>query len=219
MAEPVVVLGLTGSIGTGKSFAARTFARVGAVVFDADAVVHALLAPGGAAVAAVGEAFPDALRHGPQGSWADRSALAERVFSDGEELARLEAILHPLTAASRARFLRHAAALRRRLAVVDVPLLFETGGERYCDAVVLVTTPRLLQTQRVMRRPGMTPERLAGVRRRQMSQAEKSRRATYVVRSGLGFRPTLCAVRRIARQWRHRRGGKWPPRGAGLKRP
>ncbi len=219
MAEPVVILGLTGSIGTGKTFAARTFARAGATIFDADAVVHSLLAPGGTAVAAVGAAFPEVVRRGPGGPWADRSGLADRVFADGEALARLEAILHPLTEAARARFLRHAAASRRRLAVVDVPLLFETGGERQCDAVVLVTAPLFLQTQRVLRRPGMTSARLDGIRRRQLSQAEKSRRATYVVRSGLGFRPTLRAVCRIVRQLRYRRGVKWPPRGAALRRP
>ena len=219
MAEPVVILGLTGSIGAGKTFAARTFARAGATVFDADAVVHRLLVPGGTAVAAVGAAFPEVVRRGPDGPWADRSALADRVFADSAALARLEAILHPLEAAARARFLRHAAASRRRLAVVDVPLLFETGGERQCDAVILVTAPLFLQTQRVLRRTGMTSERLVGIRRRLLSQAEKSRRATYVVRSGLGSRHTLRAVCRIVRQLRHQRGVKWPPRGAALRRP
>ena len=218
MAEPVVVLGLTGSIAAGKTFAARAFARSGAVVFDADAAVHYLLAPGGDAVAAVGEAFPAALRQGPRGPWADRSVLAERVFRDGERLARLEAILHPLAAAARARFLRHAAARRRPLAVLDIPLLFETGAECYCDAVALVTAPPFLQAQRAMRRPGMTPRLLAKIRRRQMSQAEKSRRATFVIPSGLGSRSALRAVRGIVQQLRHRRGGKWPPRGSALNR-
>ncbi len=204
------ILGLTGSIGMGKSETARAFARAGAAVFDADASVHALLAPGGEAVAEVARAFPECVRSGPRGTWADREVLAAEVFSDPARLARLEAILHPLTAAARDRFLRRAA--RRRLAVLDVPLLFETGGERRCDAVAVVTAPRFLQIRRALRRAGMTAARLAGVRARQVGEAEKIRAANFVIRTGLGRRRVLCAVRGIVKMLASRRGVHWPPR-------
>ena len=214
----MVVLGLTGSIGMGKSRVAKAFAREGAAVFDADATVHALLAPGGEGVPAVGEVFPEAVRESPRGPWADRTVLARKVFANGGDLARLEAILHPLAGRAKARFLRQASARRRHLAVLDIPLLFETGSERYCDAVAVVTAPKFVQTQRVLARPSMTLNRLAGIRRRQMSEAEKIRRATYVIRTGISIRAGLRAVRGIAQQLNRRGGGKWPPKGAVLTR-
>ncbi len=208
----MVILGLTGSIGMGKTTAARALRRHGAVVFDADAEVHRLIGPGGAAIAAVEAAFPGCVVEGQGGRRVDRAALAERIFGDAEATARLEAILHPCVRAAQERFLRRAAAAGRRLAVLDVPLMFETGGDRGCDAVAVVTAPPFVQAQRALRRPGMTPERLAAIRARQMSDHEKRRRADFVIPSGLSRRISLRAIRRIVTMLSGRKGRKWPPR-------
>jgi dephospho-CoA kinase len=199
------VLGLTGSIGMGKSTAAAVLRREGVPVHDADAAVHRLLGPGGAAVATVGAAFPGVVRDGA----VDRQALGRQVFGDPQALARLEAILHPLVQRASRRFLARARRARRRLVVLDVPLLFETGGEARCDAVVVVSAPRPVQRARVLKRRGMTPERLAGIEARQMPDAEKRRRADAVVPTGLDRRTALRALRRVlklARRGKLRRG-------------
>ncbi|MFQ5783659.1 MAG: dephospho-CoA kinase [Alphaproteobacteria bacterium] len=193
----MVVLGLTGSIGMGKSVAAEMFAREGAAVFDADAAVHLLIGPGGAAVADVEAAFPGSARLSPMGREIDRATLAERVLSDAGATARLETVLHPRVREAERRFLSAARRRRQRLAVLDIPLLFETGGERRCDAVAVVFAPAFLQARRVLARPGMTPERLAAVRARQMADCEKLRRADFVISTGLGRAATLRRVRRI----------------------
>jgi dephospho-CoA kinase len=196
----MVILGLTGSIGMGKSAAARAFRRLGVPIHDADKAVHALLAEGGKAVAAVAEAFPGVVRDGA----VDRQALARRVFDDAAALARLEALLHPLVRRSEQQFLRAAKAHGRRLVVLDIPLLFETGGEDRCDAVVVVSAPAFVQAQRVLKRPGMTRDRLESILARQMPDAEKRRRADFVVPTGLGLDFSLRAVReivRVARTW------------------
>ena len=188
-----VALGLTGSIAMGKSVAAGLFAREGAPVFDADAEVHRALAPGGAAHEAVAAAFPEALRAGA----IDRKALGRRVFGDDAALRRLEALLHPLVGAARARFLRRAHALRRPVVVFDVPLLFETGGERRCDRVAVVSAPPWAQRRRALRRPGMTAATLDAILARQMPDREKRRRADFVIPGGRGRRAAWRAVRRI----------------------
>ena len=190
----MIILGLTGSLGMGKSTAAAMFRRLGVPVHDSDAAVHRLMAPGGGAVAQVEAAFPGVTR---RGGGIDRSALGARVFGNEAALRRLERILHPLVRLSQQRFL--AAARRRRagLVVLDVPLLFETGGERRCDKVVVVSAPAFLQRQRVMKRPGMTEERLGAVLAKQMPDAEKRRRADYVVPSGLGRAETFRRLQRI----------------------
>ena len=193
----MVILGLTGSIGMGKSVAAGMFARAGALVFDADAEVHRLTGPGGRAVAAVEAAFAGATRDTPGGAEVDRAALGKLVFGDGAATRRLEAILHPLVGEARTRFLRRAARRRARLVVLDIPLLFETGGERRCDAVAVVWAPRFVQARRVLGRPGMTPERLAAIRAQQMPDHEKRRRADFELPTGLGRAFTLRRVRRI----------------------
>ncbi len=195
----MVVLGLTGSIGMGKTVAAAMFAREGAAVFDADAAVHALLAPGGAAVAAVAEIFPDCIRTVDGRAAVDRAALGRRVFGDPEAMARLEAILHPRVRAAEIAFIKRARAQRRSLVVLDIPLLLETGGERICDAVAVVVAPPFVQARRVLARPGMTPERLAAIRARQMPDREKIRRADFVIPTGLGRAVTLRHVRAIVR--------------------
>ena len=189
----MIVLGLTGSIGMGKSLAARALRRLGAWVFDADAEVHRLTGPGGAAVAAVASAFPGTARNGA----IDRRALGALVFGDDDATSRLEAILHPLVAAAQSSFLMAASARRVSLAVLDVPLLLETGGDARCDAVAVVTAPAFVQAQRVLRRRGMTPARLEAIRARQMPDAEKRRRADFVIHTGLDRRSSLRQLHRM----------------------
>jgi len=183
----MIVLGVTGSIGMGKSVAAAQLRIQRIPVHDADVTVHRLLERGGAGVAPVGRAFPGVVKDGA----VDRSGLAARVFGHEGALARLEAILHPLVRARHAAFIAQGHRRRLRLVALDIPLLFETGGEGQCDAVAVVTCPAFLQEQRVLRRPGMTRERLAAIRSRQMPDAEKRRWADYVVPTGLDKRASL----------------------------
>jgi dephospho-CoA kinase len=192
----MLVLGLTGSVGMGKSTAAAMLRRLGVPVHDSDAEVHRLLGPGGLAVAAVAEAFPSARK----GDRIDRPALGHLVFNDAPALKRLESILHPRVRAAQARFM--AANRRRRAAVVvlDIPLLFETAGDGRCDGVIVVTAPPRLQRARVLRRPGMTEARLATILAQQMPDAEKRRRARWVVPTGLGQAVTLRRLKRILRE-------------------
>jgi dephospho-CoA kinase len=187
------VLGLTGSIGMGKSTAAAMFRAEGIAVHDADAVVHALYR--GEAVPLIEAAFPGTTRDGV----VDRALLGARVLDDLAALARLEAIMHPLVAASRDAFLTEAEKKGARLVVLDVPLLFETGGDRRVDAVVLVTAPEAVQKERVSRRPGMTPERLAVILARQRPDTEKRARAHFIIDTGGEFAATARQVRAILR--------------------
>jgi dephospho-CoA kinase len=192
----VIVLGLTGSIGMGKSTAAATLRRLGIPLFDADRVVHQLLAPGGAAVASVAAAFPGV--ESTQGG-IDRARLGRRVFADPQALSRLEQIIHPMVAASEKRFLALARARREPLAVLDIPLLFESGAERRCDCVLVVSAPRLVQRQRVLRRPGMTEPRLTAILEHQMPDREKRRRADFIVQTGSNRNMSLRRLRAIIR--------------------
>ena len=189
------ILGLTGSVGMGKSTAAAMLRRMSVPVFDADRAVHRLLAPGGAAVATVAAAFPGVLRNGG----VDRGALGAKVFGDRAALERLEKILHPPVGEAERRFVARARSQRRRRVVLDVPLLFERGGYKRVDAVLVVWAPAFLQRARVLARPGMTPERLAFIRKQQVSDAEKRRRADYLVPSGLGRAVTWRHLRRALR--------------------
>jgi dephospho-CoA kinase len=169
------VIGLTGSIGMGKTTAAGMFAEAGVPVHDADAAVHRLYE--GEAAAAVEAAFPGTVRDGK----VDREKLAARVLDDEAAIKRLEAIVHPLVRQSEARFLAEAAAAGARIAVLDIPLLFETGGDQRVDAVVVVSAPADIQRARAMRRPGMTAEKLDAIMAKQVSDSEKRRRADFVV--------------------------------------
>lgn len=205
----MMILGLTGSIGMGKSTAGAMFRRLGVPVHESDRAVHRLLARGGAAVAAVGRHFPDVVRDGA----IDRRALGARVFRDEPALGVLEAILHPLVRREQLRFLARAARRRATVAVLDIPLLFETGAETRVDATVVVTAPWFVQEARVLARPGMTREKLRGILARQMPMAEKRRRADFVVPSGLGRRVTLQHLRRIVKMVGLVRGRRWPPGG------
>ena len=195
------IVGLTGSIGMGKSTAANTFRRLHVPVFDADAAVHALQSRGGRAVAPIGAAFPGTVRDGR----VDREALRHAVLGKDEALTRLERIVHPLVRDAERRFL---AAARRRaepLVVLDIPLLFETRGEGRCDLVVVVSAPAAVQRIRVLRRPGMTEARLAAIRARQMPDREKRRRADLVVETGLSRHAAQRAIRALVREIRGRR--------------
>jgi len=205
------ILGLTGSIGMGKSTVADMFRRLGVPVHDADAEVHALLGPGGAAVAGVAQAFDGVVTGVGASARVDRKALGAKVFDDAEALARLEAILHPMVREREGRFLRRVRRQGRKVAVLDVPLLFETGGETRCDATVVVSAPAFVQQARVLARPGMTRERLTQILARQTPDAEKRRRADFVVATGLGKATTLRAVAAIVRLAAARKGRIWPP--------
>jgi dephospho-CoA kinase len=191
----MIVLGLTGGIGMGKSTATATFRRMGVPVFDADAAVHRLQARGGRGVAPVGAAFPGAVVDGR----VDREALRRLVLGDPAALKRLERIIHPLVREEERRFLAHARRAGRRLVVLDVPLLLETGGDARVDRVVVVSAPAAVQRARVLGRPGMTEDRLAAIRARQMPDAEKRRRADHVVRTGLSRRHAQAAITRLVR--------------------
>lgn len=188
----------------GKSTAAAQLRRLGVPVYDADAAVHALFAKGGAAVEPVGHAFAGVVVDGA----VDRAKLGRVVFGDPAALKRLEGIVHPLVRQSERRFSRRMAC-RAPLLVFDIPLLFETGGERRYDASMVVSAPSFVQEARVLRRPGMTRDRLAAIRARQTSDREKRRRADFVVPSGLGKRAMFERLTKIARILAGPRGAKW----------
>ena len=188
---PPFVLCLTGSLGMGKSRTAQFFAELGVPVHDFDAVVHALYA--GDAVSVIERAFPGTTAEGK----VDRNKLAKRVVGDDAALARLEAIVHPLVAAARDRFLAEAEAAGAPVVVLDVPLLFETAGQRGCDAVVVVSAPAEIQRQRAFERPGMTEEKFNALLAKQMPDAEKRRRADFIVDSSQSFDHARAQVRDI----------------------
>jgi dephospho-CoA kinase len=185
------VLGLTGSLGMGKSTTARFFAEAGVPVHDADAVVHRLYE--GAAVKAIEAAFPGTTADGK----VDRNLLAARVLDDGAALKRLEAAVHPLVQEAERRLLAEAQARGEKIAVLDIPLLFETGGDRRVDAVVVVSAPPDVQRARVLDRPGMTMAKLDAILAKQMPDEEKRRRADFVVDTSQGFEAARAQVRAI----------------------
>jgi len=191
----MIVLGLTGSIGMGKSTAAEIMRRLNVPVSDADAIVHALIGPGGQAVSAIEKRFPGSTKDAS----VDRTALGTRVFNDPDALTALEGILHPLVEAARDRFLEQSRRYRRRVVALDIPLLFEIEADKYCDATIVVSAPEFVQELRVLKRPGMTKEKFKKIKKQQMSDLEKRRRATFVVPTGSGRRTTLQALTRIVR--------------------
>lgn len=205
----MVILGLTGSIGMGKSTAARVLKGMGVPVCDSDAVVHGLLGRGGTAVAPIAEAFPGVVKGGA----VDRRALGAAVFGNPAALKRLEAILHPRVHAAQRAFLRSAAMRRVPVACLDIPLLFETGGERRVDRTIVVSAPFGVQKARVLARPGMTPEKFAGILARQMPDAEKRRRADFVVQTGAGRLAARRTLRKILTTVKRIPARAWPPRG------
>lgn len=189
----MLVLGLTGTIASGKSTAAAMFAELGAAVFDADAAVHDLYA--GKVAPQIEAAFPGVVREGA----VDRAALGAKVAGDPAALVRLEAIVHPLVHEMEAAARANAATAGRRVMILDVPLLLETGGERRVDAVVVVTAPEAVRRERALRRAGMTEARYAGLSARQMPDAEKRRRAHFVVDTSGDFAATRKQIADIMR--------------------
>ncbi len=180
------ILGLTGSIGMGKSEAARMLKRLGIPVFEADRVVHQLLAK--EAIPFIAKTFPACIKNGV----VDREALGKIVFSDTRQKAALEAIMHPLVHAKQKRFLQ--IMQRKELVVLDIPLLFETGWDKECDAVMVVSAPAMIQRQRVMQRAGMTEQKFQAILAAQMPDSEKRKRADFIIHTGLGKRFALCEI-------------------------
>ena len=188
------ILGLTGAVGMGKSTTAKFFAEEGVPVNDADAVVHQLYE--GEATPLIEAAFPGTTAEGK----VDREKLGARVIGDAAAIKKLESIVHPLVAAAREKFLADAERDGAPVAVLDIPLLFETGGDRRCDAVVVATAPADVQRTRVLSRPGMTEQKFAALLAKQMSDADKRARADFVVDTSRGFEAAHEQVREILRK-------------------
>jgi len=190
----MIILGLTGSIGMGKSTTAKLFQEAGVPVYDADAAVHKIYE--GEAAPAIEAAFPGTTADGK----VDRSKLSAKVVHDPAAMKRLEQIVHPMLGASRQKFLHDAEQSGAPVAVVDIPLLFETGGEKRVDAVVVVTTTPEIQRQRILERDNMTGEKLDALLARQLPDAEKRKRADFVVDTSHGLDPVRARIRDILDQ-------------------
>lgn len=201
MRDKPFILGLTGSIGMGKSTVAGQLASLGARVCDADSIVHKLLGKGGAAVEAVGNAFPGIVNNGA----VDRKALGSIVFHDQAKMKTLEAILHPLVVAEEKAFIEKYTNDKVDIVVLEIPLLYETGAEKRCDAVMVVTAPPFIQRRRVLERSHMTAERLDAIIAMQMPDKEKRRRAQFIVQTGLGRGYSMRQVKTIVEKIRDTR--------------
>jgi dephospho-CoA kinase len=199
--KPPMLVGLTGSIGMGKSETAKMFAKLGVPVYDADAAVARLYDVGGAAVPMIAEAFPGAVKDGK----VDRVALRERVTSDPSAIAKLNSLVHPLVGAENRAFMDKAIADGVDMVVQDIPLLFETGGHSRMDAVVVVSAPSHIQRERVLARPGMSPELLDSILQRQMPDEEKRAKAHFVVVTDQGLEHAFEQVKMIVAELRKRR--------------
>jgi dephospho-CoA kinase len=197
MAPRVLVLGLTGSIGMGKTTVGRQLEMMGAKLCSADAIVHRLMGEGGKAVDAIAKLFPKARK----GAAIDRKELGAIVFNDKQKLKQLEAILHPLVVAEENRYIERQSRLGARMVVLDIPLLYETGGQKRCDYVFVVSAPGFLQKQRVMKRAGMTEEKLRRILAAQLPDQTKRKRADFVISTGLGrgysFRQAATYIKSI----------------------
>jgi dephospho-CoA kinase len=193
MAEKLFLIGLTGSIGMGKTETAKMFAKLGIPVYDSDAAVHRLYEPGGAAVPEIEKAFPGAVKAGQ----VDRAVLSKQLAADPDGFRKLEAIVHPLVGREQAKFREQALQAGARMIVLDVPLLFETGGHERTDAVVVVSAPHHLQRERVLARPGMSADRLDQILSRQTPDAEKRAKAHFVVETDKGLDHAFEQVKAI----------------------
>lgn len=189
----MMLIGLTGSIGMGKSETAKMFAAEGVPIYDADAAVHALYAKGGAAVGPIGEAFPGAIKDGA----VDRAALSKAVLGQPDEFRKLESIIHPLVAKVQLEWLAARRDEGAEIVVLDIPLLFETGGEARVDKVVVVSAPADVQRARVLTRPGMSEEKLDAILAKQVPDAEKRAKADYVVETSRGLDDARAQVKAI----------------------
>jgi len=204
------IIGLTGSIGMGKSAAAHYLRYLGVPVYDADAAVHGVYARGGAAVGPVGAVWPQAVRDGA----IDREALSGLIAGDKTVLPQLEKIVHPIVRKVQERFLLANALRREPVIALDIPLLFETGGENRCDAVLVVSAPGFIQRARVLARPEMTPEKFDLILSRQTPDRIKRDRADVVVPSHQGWLPMLDALRSAVQAVLDRPACHWPPNPA-----
>lgn len=189
----MIIVGLTGSIGMGKSTVAAMFAEEGAPGFDSDAAVHALYAAGGAAVAPVEAAFPGVVKDGA----IDRVALSVRVVGDAEAIRRLEEIVHPLVRQAQMQFLQDQRDAGTAVVILDIPLLFEGSGAKFVDRTVVVSAPAAVQRARVLARPGMSVEKFEAILARQMPDAEKRARADFVIDTSGSFDDTRTQVRAV----------------------
>jgi dephospho-CoA kinase len=197
-------VGLTGSIGMGKSETLKLFQRLGIPVYDADAAVHALYDKDGSAVTPIASRFPDTIRDGR----VDRAKLAALVAGDESAFKELEAIVHPLVRQVENDFLDHVTASGGGIAILDIPLLYETGGEKRMDAVVVVSAPSDIQRARVLSRPGMTLEKLEAIHARQVPDAEKRAKADFVIETGEGIEHAFEQVKQVAAALKERSAGK-----------
>ncbi len=189
------VIGLTGSIGMGKSATASLIKLLGIAVHDSDEAVHRALQPGGAAFQEVVRTFPQS--HNKKNNRIDRQLLGKIIFADPQKKKRLEAIIHPHVWESQRRFIRSARLRQDKIVILDIPLLYETGAQAKCDEVIVVTAPYFIQRQRVLRRPGMTEDRFKKILVNQMPDSEKRKHANYVVHTGLGRAHTLQELKKI----------------------
>ncbi len=201
----MLLIGLTGSIGMGKSETAKMFAKLGVPVYDADAAVHALYDVGGKAVAPIEAAFPGVAVDGR----VDRQLLSKRVLGDPEALRRLESIIHPLVGVAQLDFLRKCEADGRHMVVLDIPLLFEKGGRARVDVVVVVSAPKDLQRERVLARPGMTVEKFEAILAQQTPDDVKRAGADFVVETDKGLEPAFAQVKAIISALEGRKGEVW----------
>lgn len=192
----MITVGLTGSIGMGKTETAKMFARLGVPVFDADAAVHGLQAPGGKALGPIEDAFPGTVN----GGTLDRASLGKTVFADKAARKKLEAIMHPLVAEERIEFFNKAEADGAKLVVLDIPLLFETGGHNACDKVVVVSAPPEIQRERVLSRDGMTQEKFEQILASQTPDDDKRAQADYVIETNFGLDHAMKQVEKIVRE-------------------
>lgn len=198
----MLLIGLTGSIGMGKSETAKMFARLGVPVYDADAAVHALYAKGGAAVAPIEAAFPHVIVDGA----VDRQALSRAVLGMPDEMKKLETIVHPLVGNAQLEFLKDAKAAGHEAVLLDIPLLYETGGETRVDVVVVVSAPFHIQEQRVLARPNMDTAKFAAIHAKQVPDSEKRRRADFVIDTDKGLEHAFEAVKAVVTALKGREG-------------
>ena len=201
----MLIIGLTGSIGMGKSETAKMFARLGLPVFDADAAVHALYAKGGAAVGPVAAVFPEALKEGA----IDRVALSAAVIGKPDAMKRLEAVIHPIVRKDQQSWLVAQHAAGASMVVLDIPLLFESGGRDRVDVVVVVSAPAETQRARVLERPGMSVEKLEVILSKQMPDAEKRQRADFIIDTGRGLDPAFAEVKAVVEALKGREAQAW----------
>ena len=196
----MIIVGLTGSIGMGKSTVSRSFVSYGAVAWDADQAVHKLMGINGLAVRSVGKEFPESIAKKSGLEYVDRNILGRMIFDNVEALRRLESIIHPLVHNSKKKFLSIARQQRCSLVILDIPLLFETGGDLSCNATVVASAPKFVQKARVLRRKNMTGSKFEAILRHQMSDLEKCRRADFIVKTGQSYRFSHKIVGEIVRE-------------------